>query len=305
LIELSQKKLAEVVNGTLVSELDSQRRVFRGVCHNTLDIRGGELFIALQGEKTHGHSYIDDALGRGAALCLVEDESLAFSDPKRIVVVSSTLRAYWDLAGWWRKSCRTPLIAVTGSVGKTTVKEMVAAILLTKSLGFYSERSYNNHTGVPYTLCKLTPSHLWGVVEIGMNHRGEIAPLAKLVAPNVVLVTKIEPAHIGALGSMQEIAREKLSIIEGLESEFGENGAIILNGDDQLLCEIFRDEFLNSCRDKRVLKFGSSSKVADLYYSDYLGRQLDGSQFTLNISPDTNFNDKAGTISGGLLSCCR
>jgi UDP-N-acetylmuramoyl-tripeptide--D-alanyl-D-alanine ligase len=288
MIEASLTKLLEIVGGKIVFSTSTPNKyTFRGVCHNTADLRGGELFVALKGEKTHGHCYVDTAFNRGASLALIEDDALECSYRDRTIVVKNTLSAYSELAHWWRNKCNIPILAVTGSVGKTTVKEMIASILLTKSVGLYSEKSYNNHTGVPFTLCKLSPEHQWGVVEIGMNHQGEIAKLSKIVKPNVVLITKIEPAHIGAFGSLKEIAVEKLSIIYGLN----EHGRVVLNGDDELLMETFLNEFSNF-PPTNTYRFGEekSEDLKDnlnICFANYKSNHISGSVFKLKSPADS------------------
>src|SRR5262249_37694389 len=158
----------------------SERIVFSGVEFDSRNIRGGELFVALPGETHHGHEFVPQALERGAALALVEDAAVGSDEPERILAVPDTLEAFQRLAHWWRSELDIPIVAVTGSVGKTTTKEMLANILLEYGVGLYSRKSFNNHVGVPYTLLQMGRQHLWGIVEVGMNHEGEIRRLTKI-----------------------------------------------------------------------------------------------------------------------------
>ena len=253
---LSKEQLIEITGGSCRTSTP-ERVVFRGVEFDSREIRGGELFIALKGEKTHGHSFLTTALQRGAALFLVEEDFSAeqFTEPHRLVYVKDTLLAFATLASWWRKNLGIPVLAITGSVGKTTVKELAASILLQDSVGGYSLNSYNNHTGVPYTISKLSPEQRWGVLEMGMNHAGEISVLSKIGAPNVAAITTIGPAHIENLGSLEGIAREKLDIVAGLK----EGSPLIVDGESEVLIKEIRSSGIDSRY--RVLYFGRKSEA--------------------------------------------
>jgi UDP-N-acetylmuramoyl-tripeptide--D-alanyl-D-alanine ligase len=259
-----------------------------GVAVSSREVQGGELFIALPGAKSHGNSYTADAYQRGAALVLLEhtvgaplpdlDSELLASG--RVVAVPDTLQALHQLAAWWRSLNPVPIVAVTGSVGKTTVKELIAAILLTQGSGFYSQKSYNNHVGVPLTIFQMGREHHWGVVEIGMNNRGEISPLSKLTAPQVTLVTAVSEVHIGNLGSLAEIAREKFSILDGLRSFSTGVQPVAISGVDE---KIFEDpqisNLLASYSDKCTIKRINDRSFPQIFEVKSLG--LAGLQFQL------------------------
>lgn len=270
-IALSREKLIEIVGGE--ANQIQQRSNFHGVEFDSREIRGGELFVALPGATTHGHSFVDSALLRGAALCLVEDR--AFLKRKDlaecIVVVPDTLKAFTVLANWWRKERGVPILAITGSVGKTTTKELAAQIALQRSPGVYSLKSYNNQVGVPYTLCRLGREHQWAVIEIGMNHPGEIAVLSKCAEPNVVVITTIAPAHLEAFASIAEIADEKLSIIEGL----ADGGTLVVNAKDHLLTEAMaRNRRSKEIRTKRFGVDAGDVSVTECKLESLLGLSL-------------------------------
>lgn len=229
------KNLVELADGSVVTD-DLADFSFEGVEFDSRLISGGELFVALPGEEgVHGHGYINSAFERGAALALVECREAAeqSSEPGRCAVVDSTIDGFWTLASWWRDQFELPVAAVTGSVGKTTTKELVAAILVGESRGVYSQKSYNNHIGVPYTLCQLSSEHRWCVLEMGMNHPGEIEPLSKMAKPSSALITKIAPVHMHVFDSLDQVADAKCEIFAGLS----DGGAICLNGDDAVLRE--------------------------------------------------------------------
>jgi len=234
LIQITLVKLAEIVAGELISApgVDVSTVEICGAEFDSRRVKKRQLFIALGGAATHGHKF----LGQIKNLCsaaLVEDAQVLRDNGISGVVVKNSLIAMQTLSAWWRQTVALPVLAITGSVGKTTTKEIAAAILSTLGRGTSSEASFNNHVGVPYTLLQIARDDAWAVIEIGMNHRFEIAPLSKLAAPNVALVTTIAPAHIGNLGSLRAIAEEKLDIAAGLQK----NGTLLLNSDSELLCD--------------------------------------------------------------------
>jgi UDP-N-acetylmuramoyl-tripeptide--D-alanyl-D-alanine ligase len=194
-----------------------------GISIDSRTIAPGELFAALQDQRD-GHEFVADARGKGATAVLVSrtvDEGPA-------LVVKDTLEALRGLAKASRERCAGIRVAVTGSVGKTTVKEALAAVFRRAGRGHASEKSYNNHWGVPLSLARMPRATQRAVFEIGMNHQGEIQPLAELVRPDVAVITKIGPAHLEGLGSMEAIADEKAQIFQGLVPW----GAAIIPGDD-------------------------------------------------------------------------
>jgi len=278
-ITLSKQELASITNGRSIKEADARPIVFMGVEYDSRQIRGGELFIALKGKGTHGHHFVSEASKRGAALFLVEPSFLEDTalmvgvEEERLVVVEDTLEAFRAVASWWRDHLGLPVLAITGSVGKTTTKEMAASILLQSGPGSYSLKSYNNHVGVPYTLCQMTKEHQWAVVEVGMNHAGEIRNLISIVKPDVAAITRIADVHIGNLGSRDAIAQAKLEIVEGLKI----GGTLILNGDDEVLERNFNA--LPPRSDLKVLRFGSTT--GSLRYGDARSKLLEGIAFKL------------------------
>ncbi len=200
-----------------------------GVSIDTRTLRPGDLFVALQGE-TDGHAFVADALARGAAGAMVHRAD-GLPDDAPLLVVGDTLDGLHALGRAGRARFKGKMVAVTGSVGKTTTKEMLRTALSAFGPTHAAEASYNNHWGVPLTLARLPPGAAFCVAEIGMNHAGEIAPLARLAAPHVAVVTAVASAHIGHLGSLEAIADEKASVLEGLVPD----GLAILPGDSPFL----------------------------------------------------------------------
>ncbi len=220
-----------------------------GVCIDSRALQRGDLFIALEGDARDGHDFVADALARGAAGALIHRDIPGLPANAPILCVDDTLAALTRLGGYARARFTGKLVAVTGSVGKTTTKEMLRAILAAHGPTHAAEASFNNHWGVPTTLARLPADAAWCVVEIGMNHAGEIKPLAKLARPHVALITTVERTHIGHLGSIEAIADEKISVARGLEA----GGVIVLPADSPLLGRM-RD----AVSGKRVVTFGAS-----------------------------------------------
>jgi UDP-N-acetylmuramoyl-tripeptide--D-alanyl-D-alanine ligase len=226
------------------------------VTTDSRDVRGADLFVALKGERFDGHGFVDKALAAGAAAAMVSDAAHVKTPEARLLVVPDTRTGLGRLAAWWRSRFDLALIAVTGSNGKTTVKEMLAAILRARfgeTAVLATEGNLNNHIGVPLTLLRLEPRHRCAVVEMGMNHLGEIAYLSRLARPTVALINNAGTAHIGEVGSVEAIARAKGEILEGLPAE----GMAILNSDDA-----FADYWRQLARGKRIVDFGLDRRAA-------------------------------------------
>jgi len=204
-------------------------RAISGVSTDTRAIGQGQLFVALRGERFDAHDFIGQALAAGAAALLVSDQA---SVPAGVpaVVVDDTRLALGKLAAAWRARFTIPVIAVTGSNGKTTTKEMIAAILKAQfgDAVLATRGNLNNDIGLPLTLLALDETHRAAVIEMGMNHPGEIAYLAGLGAPTVALVTNAQRAHLEGMGDLDEVAREKGSIFTGLAAD----GVAVINADD-------------------------------------------------------------------------
>ncbi len=220
-----------------------------GVSIDTRTLRPGELFVALAGETGDGHAFVADAMARGASGAMVHRD---VPDAVGLLHVDDTLAALHRLGGYARQRFTGRLVAVTGSVGKTTTKEMLHTILAALGRTHAAVASYNNHWGLPLTLARLPPDAEFCVAEIGMNHAGEIAPLARLARPHVAVITAVEKAHIGFLGSIEAIADEKAAIMRGLEP----GGVAVLPADSPLLVRMRA-----AAGEARIVTFGSDSSA--------------------------------------------
>ena len=274
---LSRDRIAEIVGGQVQPDSAAGRLACRGLEYDSREVRGGELFVALAGANTHGERYLPQAWERGAALALVESpELLCGRNSERVIVTKDALAAFSKLAAFWRDELALPLVGVTGSVGKTTIKEMTASLLLRRSPGMYSRKSHNNHVGVPYTICCANRNHSWAVVEMGMNHAGEIRKLTRLARPDVAVISKIAPAHIEFFGSLEAIAAAKLEIVEGLKP----GGTLVYNNDDAVLRGVLdREPVVKSVRLRR---FGLTAEC-DSRVTWVKSFGLDGIEFGLQL----------------------
>ena len=204
--------------------------VFTAVTTDSRKVAAGELFVALRGEKFDGHDYVASAIALGAVAAMVDKVDPAWGDLP-LLVVADTRLALGQLAAQWRKRFAIPLAAVTGSNGKTTVKEMLSAILHAAAGQdgvLATAGNFNNDIGLPLTLLKLRDMHRYAVIEMGMNHPGEIAYLSALAKPDAALINNAQPAHLAGLGTVEAVARAKGEIFAGLAVE----GTAIINADD-------------------------------------------------------------------------
>jgi UDP-N-acetylmuramoyl-tripeptide--D-alanyl-D-alanine ligase len=226
-----------------------------GVSIDTRTLARGDLFFAIQGENSDGHDYVARAFAAGASACVVAQNrrgELAAHGP--VFAVDDTQRAMERLGTAARARTRARIVAVTGSVGKTSAKEMLRIALGASGLAHASAASYNNHWGVPLTLARMPAASAFGIFEIGMNHQGEIAPLVAMVRPHVAMVTTIAPVHIEHLGSIEAIADAKAEIFTGVEPE----GTIVLNRDAPQFARLEKSAALTH---RRVVTFGADARA--------------------------------------------
>ena len=230
---LSLSNLAQTIYATTdKSQLESILEKCTGVSTDTRNIKKGDVFVALEGENFDGHNFIAQAESQGAIAVVVRED---YTDDRKIIKlnVQDTLKAYQDIAHWWRKQLNIPIIAITGSVGKTTTKELISSVLQTKGKVHKTEANFNNEIGVPKTLLQIDETHKFAVIEMGMRGRGEIALLANIAKPDIAVITNVGTAHIGRLGSRQAIAEAKCELVANLD----DSSVAILNGDNDLLIE--------------------------------------------------------------------
>ncbi|TVQ36098.1 MAG: UDP-N-acetylmuramoyl-tripeptide--D-alanyl-D-alanine ligase [Wenzhouxiangella sp.] len=230
-----------------------------GMIHDSRRVEPGMLFVAIAGERVDGHDYLDAAAASGAAAALVS-RPLDHALPQ--VVVDDTVLAMGRIAAGMRRQRDVTVVGITGSNGKTTVKEMITAILAAEGPTLATVGNYNNEIGVPLTLSRLTAEHRFAVIEMGAGKPGDIAYLAELAAPDVAVVTNAGPAHLERLGSVEGVARTKGALFEAL----GPDGVAVINADDA-----YADLWTAMAGHCRRLRFGLGESA------DIRGRSINGS----------------------------
>jgi UDP-N-acetylmuramoyl-tripeptide--D-alanyl-D-alanine ligase len=232
--QLSLGQLGEILAAGLVNLTAEQLAVKGKIVTDSRSVQPGQIFLALRGERFDGHEFAATAIAQGAMAVVVDRTGSHQIDPTLpAVVVEDTLQAYQAIAHWWRNQFSIPVIAVTGSVGKTTTKELIAAVLNTQGRVLKTQANYNNEIGVPKTLLELDATHNFAVIEMGMRARGEIALLTQITMPDIAVITNVGTAHIGRLGSEQAIAEAKCELL----AELPATGVAVLNHDNWRLME--------------------------------------------------------------------
>ena len=242
MIPCTVREICAAVGGTLLQGEGSA--LITGVTTDSRAVSAGQLFIPLTGERFDGHAYIGSALSSGAAGCLTARTPETLLPGKLYVRVADTRLALKALAAWYRSRFTLPVVQITGSAGKTTTKEMVAAVLSRRYDTLKTQANFNNDIGTPLTLLGLAPQHQAAVIETGMNHFGEIRYLGEMVRPDIAVITNVGDAHIENLGNTRQgILRAKCEIFQHLSP----NGIAVLNGDDPLLNTVALPQTILRC----------------------------------------------------------
>lgn len=242
MIPCTVREICAAVGGTLLQGEGSA--LITGVTTDSRAVSAGQLFIPLTGERFDGHAYIGSALSPGAAGCLTARTPETLLPGKLYVQVADTRLALKALAAWYRSRFTLPVVQITGSAGKTTTKEMVAAVLSRRYDTLKTQANFNNDIGTPLTLLGLAPQHQAAVIETGMNHFGEIRYLGEMVRPDIAVITNVGDAHIENLGNTRQgILRAKCEIFQHLSPD----GIAVLNGDDPLLNTVALPQTILRC----------------------------------------------------------
>jgi UDP-N-acetylmuramoyl-tripeptide--D-alanyl-D-alanine ligase len=269
-MKLALDRVAEFLSAT--GEFD-YKAVAQGYSIDSRDLKSGELFFAVKGERLDGHDFVEQALAQRAVAAVVRKDQLArYAVKTRLLAVDDTLVALQTLAAAVRRLWAKPLIGVTGSTGKTTTKEAIAHVLACRFRVLKSEGNFNNHFGLPLMLLKLEAEHDVAVIEMGMSHAGEIAALAKIAQPGIGVVSNVAPVHLEFFNSVADIARAKYELIESLPS----HGTAVLNADDEYVSQFGRD-----FRGKVVL-YGLRA-TADVRAENIENRGAEGSAFEVVV----------------------
>ena len=254
-------QLLAAVRGELLQGEEATK--ISGVNTDSRTVRAGEVFLPLVGERFDGHDYIEKALSAGAEGCLCARVPETLLPGKFYIKVPDTLLALKDLAAWYRAQFDLPVVQVTGSVGKTTTKEMIAAVLGARFNTLKTAANYNNEIGTPQTILGLSSAHQAAVIETGMDRAGQIRYLGEMVKPSIAVITNIGDMHIEYLGSRENILKAKCEIFEHLAKD----GLAVLNGDDALLDTVTLPQTILRC---------GLSEHCDVRVSEVEDRGIDG-----------------------------
>jgi UDP-N-acetylmuramoyl-tripeptide--D-alanyl-D-alanine ligase len=266
--------IEDIVRGTRGALLGGDLGIaVTGISIDSRSLGVGEVFFAVRGERLDGHAFLRDAVGRGAACLVIHSVPDDLPPGVPVVLVDETTKALGRLGAWHRQRFTIPVAAVTGSNGKTTTKEMAAAVLASLGPVLKPESSFNNQWGLPLTLVKLTAEHRAAALELGTNRPGEIAALAEIARPTIAAVTTVSSAHTEFLGSLDDVQREKGALVRAIPAD----GAVVLNADDP---RVLAMAALSSAR---VWTF-SAQDAADVRAAGETSETPDGVDFTLETS---------------------
>ncbi len=261
--------LENCINSKLI--FGDENKILCNFCKDTRIIKENDVYVGIKGENFDGNLFYEEAFNKGACVCIVEARSIKLDDIKKIpnktlIVVTDSIETIGILARIKRERSNIPVVAITGSVGKTSTKDIVASILSTKYKVLKTQGNHNNEIGLPLTILDLKDEEV-AVLEMGMNHFGEISYLTKIAEPNIAVITNIGTAHIGNLGSRENILKAKLEITEGLSPD----GVLIVNNDNDIInanIDTVKDAFNN------VITIGINNK------SNYLASDVVDDSFS-------------------------
>lgn len=274
---------AKILNG----ELKGEDAIFYGASTDTRSIQAGQLFFAWKGDKHDAHNFLDSIEAQGAIGAIVERYTPSVNISQ--IIVKDSQKALGILAKEWKKQWKGTAIALTGSNGKTTLKEMIASILREKGQTLATEGNYNNHVGCPLTVLKLTDQHEYAVLEMGANHFEEIRYLTKIVQPNVAIVNNAGPCHLEGFGSIEGVAKAKGEIFEGLSKD----GIAIINADDD-----YAQYWLGINTDHKVMTFGIRNDA------DVMAKNIQKQSFELVIYGESIYVNLSLVGVHNILNAC-
>lgn len=266
-------ELATAVNGKIL--WGNPKQIFSGVTTDSRKVEKDNLFIPLVGERFDGHNYIEQCYNNEAAVCLTQ-KPIPEIENATAILVDDTGKALKDLAAWHRQKHIIPVVGITGSVGKTSTKDMIACVLSKQYQVLKTQGNFNNEIGLPLTMLNLNDEHEVAVIEMGMSDFGEISRLTAIAQPQIAVITNIGVSHIEKLGSQQGILKAKLEILEGLKP----NGLVVLNGDDPLLIG------LKGSLNYKTVFYGMNSGL-DYIATDYESLGEVGTRFNIKLGDKT------------------
>lgn len=273
------RDIIERFNGTLVC--GNMNLEIKNISKDTRTIKSGDIYIGIKGDSFDGNKFYVDAFDKGAIACILDNIDVKNIDDKykdkTIVLVNDTIKCIQEMAKYKRSLYNIPVIGVTGSVGKTSTKDMIYSVLSTKYNVLKTEGNNNNHIGLPLTILRLQDEDIM-IVEMGMNNMGEISFLTDIAKPTIAVITNVGTAHIGNLGSRENIMKAKLEIIEGL------SGPLIINNDNDIIHDNL--EYIKSLG--QIITVGIDNQ------SDYTAYDINDNKFKINgIEIESPVNNRA------------
>ena len=283
--KIKVKDILKVTGGTLI--YGNEEEECESFCRNTKEIETGDIYIGFKGEKFDGIEFYEEALENGAKGCIVnkvEGKEFKQIKGKFIIEVADTVEAIGKIAKLKRQMYKIPVIAVTGSVGKTSTKDIIYSVVSQKYKTLKTQGNMNNHIGLPLTILKLKDEEAL-VVEMGMNHLGELSKLTNIAKPTIAVITNVGTAHIGNLGSRENILKAKLEILEGLSKD----GYVVINNDNDLL-----HKWVENQNTYKVITYGIKSN------SKYVAQNIEYLDTTsnYNVKVDENLEKITVTVGG-------
>lgn len=284
MFQITLNELIRVIQGETKSDPVIGNKLIRGISIDSRSIRRGNIFVAIPGERFDGHQFLKEASEKGTSAAVVNRDKVDSTDPEilknvMVILVQDTKKALGDLASWYRRKFDIPTVAVTGTNGKTTTKDMIGEVLSSKFKVLKSPKSYNNLIGVPLTLFQLNSNSEALVVELGMSSPGEIGILTRMSKPSIGVITNIGPAHLESMLSLERIVQAKFELPNNMSSPH----TLILNADDPILAKRMRPKNQN----QRVISFGIQ-READ-FRADRI--ELKGEGYTsFRINKNLNIN---------------
>ena len=262
------KDVVRICAGTLISGNGNTKCT--NFVRDSRTIKKGDVYVGIKGETFNGNEFYKDAIKNGAKVCIVDDKTVLDGKYNKtaIILVDNTVKAIQELAKYKRSLYNIPVVAVTGSVGKTSVKDMIYKVVSSKYKTLCTVGNMNNHIGLPFTILGLD-NHEALIVEMGMNHMGEIHNLSNIAKPTIAVITNIGTAHIGNLGSRENILKAKMEITDGLG-----NGTLIINNDNDML---------------RTVKYDNLITIGIDNESDYMAKEIEDNIFSANFYIDNNY----------------
>ena len=280
---LTVEDILKVTKGELI--IGNEKLECENFSRDTRNIQKGDTYVAIKGEKFDGNIFWKDAFKSGVDCVIVQDiefsnEELKEFDNKTIIKVADTMQALYEIASYKRKINNIPVVAITGSVGKTSTKDMVASVVSQKYKTLKTIGNNNNNIGLPFTILRLKDEEIM-ILEMGMNHFGEIHLLSKIAKPNICVITNIGTSHIGNLGSKENILKAKLEILDGAD-----NPTIIINNDDELL----HKWYLENKNIRKIITYGIENKSDIMARNVVLGQEksiykcnIDGKEMDVEV----------------------